>query len=133
MVLQMNEFVAVGMVLINATYSHQNRPDAVDTLNCHALRKWKAAYGHRPRVILDAWYLIENKARICKFQIKHIFWALYFMKNYNSEDSLAGTLKTNAKTLREKVRGILQLLAKKHVVKVSFLGWVKMMLSFYTK
>ena len=63
----------------------------METLNCHALRKWKAAYGHRPRVILDAWYLIENEARIRKFQIKHMFWALYFMKNYDSVDILAGT------------------------------------------
>ncbi len=42
-------------------------------------------------------------------------------KNYNLEDILAGTLNItrNAKKLREKVRGILQILAKQHGVKVS--------------
>ena len=38
------------------------------------------------------------------------------MKNYMSEDSLAGTLHATPKTLREKVRGILQLLAKQSTI-----------------
>ena len=87
--------MAIRMVLINATCRPQNRP-------------WV--------VILDAWCLIENEARNLQFQIKHMFWALSFMKNYNSEDILAMTLKTrNAKKLREEkvLRGILQLLATK--------------------
>ena len=117
--LQLNELVTLGMALVNATYRPQNLPDAVDTMNCHALRKWKAAYGHRPRVLLDAWCLIENRARHQKLKMKHMFWALYFLKNYTSEDSLAGTSNTTPKTFREKVRGILQLLAKQHGVKVS--------------
>ena len=118
---ELNEVVMLGMAVANITYCPQNRPDAVDTLNCHALRKWKAAYGHRPQVILDAWCLIENNEtrRKKKYELKHLFWALYFMKNYMSEDSLAGTLHATPKTLREKVRGILQLLAKQNGVKVS--------------
>ena len=60
---ELSETVTLGMTLANAIYHPQHRPDAVDTLNCHALRKWKAAFGHRPRVILDAWLLIENRAR----------------------------------------------------------------------
>ena len=40
----MNDFMVVGMALINATCRPQNRPDAVDTLvNCHSIRTWKAA------------------------------------------------------------------------------------------
>ena len=45
---ELSETVTLGMVLANATYRPQHRPDAVDTLNCHALRKWKAVYEHRP-------------------------------------------------------------------------------------
>jgi hypothetical protein len=113
----LSETVTLGMKLANAIYRPQHRPDAVDTLNCHALRKWKAAFGHRPRVILDAWLLIENRSREM-YKKKHIFWALYFMKNYTSEDSLAGKFNTTSKTFREKVRGILKLLATQSGVKV---------------
>ena len=39
----MNDFMVVGMALINATCRPQNRPDAVDTsVNCHSIRTWKA-------------------------------------------------------------------------------------------
>ena len=143
MVLHMNDFMFIGMALINATCRSQNRPDAVDTsVNCHSIRTWIAAwYGHRPWVILDAWCLIKNKTRNLKFQIKYMFWVLYFIrKNYNLEDILAGTLNItrNAKKLREnKVRGILQMLAKQHGVKVSAKTYsfemVEKKLSFRTK
>ena len=70
-----------------------------------------------------------------------MFWELYFIrKNYNLEDILAGTLNMitrNAKKLREKVRGILQILAKQHGVKVSAkiysFEMVEKKLSFCTK
>ena len=85
--------------------------------------------------------LIKNKTRNLKFQIKYMFWVLYFIrKNYNLEDILAGTLNItrNAKKLREnKVRGILQILAKQHGVKVSAkiysFEMVEKKLSFCTK
>ena len=70
-----------------------------------------------------------------------MFWVIYFIrKNYNLEDILAGTLNItrNAKKLREnKVRGILQMLAKQHGVKVSAKTYsfemVEKKLSFRTK
>ena len=67
---------------------------------------------------MDAWLLIKNKAQENKYDKKHLFWALYFMNNYTSEDSLAGTFNTTSKTFCEKMRGILKLLATECGVKV---------------
>jgi hypothetical protein len=64
-------FVKEGMRLISAHYSISNKPSATDTLTANAFRDWKAAYGHRPIVLYDAWVLIKDKARELKLSRVH--------------------------------------------------------------
>jgi hypothetical protein len=45
-------------------------------------------------------------------QLKHFFWAMYFMKTYQSEDNLSNTMNTTPKTFREKAKTIIKLLKR---------------------
>jgi hypothetical protein len=70
----------------------------MDTLSKHGLRRWQAAYGHRPAVLDEAWQQIKSEARKKNMQLKHFFWAMHFMKTYQSEDNLANIMNTTPKT-----------------------------------
>jgi len=115
---QLAIFVSTGMDVIKAKYMPTG--DYVDLVNPHALRKWNAAYGQRPIVLFEAWLPIKARALKREIELKHFFWALNFMKTYQTEDNLARTLNTTPKTLRGKVKGIIKLMAPMIWTKVGY-------------
>jgi len=107
----MEKLIKEGFKLIGVA-NVPNRNSFMDTLSKHGLRRWRAAYGHRPAVLDEAWRQIKSEARKRKIQLKHFFWALHFMKTYQSEDNLANRMNTTPKTFREKAKTIIKLLKR---------------------
>ncbi len=110
-------FVETGMSLIGASYTTEI--DGVDSLNSHGLRRWNAAYGLRPIVLQEAWKSIRCRAYERKYKLKRLFWILYFLKNYDTEDNIASRFRTAPKTLHGKVKGMVKLLAQEMPRKVN--------------
>jgi hypothetical protein len=108
MPLNTESHVQIGTSIIGMTYEHANN---IDCMSNYKLREWKAAFGIRPIVCCEAWLMISSKALTKKLNVTHFYWALYFMRTYQTESELARSLKTNPKTLQEKVRDIVRLLS----------------------
>jgi hypothetical protein len=111
--------VQIGTSTIGMRYEHLNN---IDCMSDYKLREWKGAFGVRPIVCCEAWMMISSKASIKKLSIIHFYWALYWLRTYQIETEAARVLKTNPKSLREKVREIIRLLAgaMNKVVRYSF-------------
>lgn len=108
MPLNTESHVQIGTSIIGMTYEYANN---IDCMSNYKLREWRAAFGIRPIVCCEAWFMISSKAFTKKLNVTHFYWALYFMRTYQTETELARALKTNPKTLREKVREIVRLLS----------------------
>lgn len=80
-------------------------------LSSYKLREWNSAFGVRPEVCCDAWALIHAQAAHNGHSITHLFWCLHFMRSYQVENECARSLKTNPKTLRERVKAMMKLLS----------------------
>ena len=80
------------------------------------IRSFKAQYGIRPEICL----VLFRRLRIvnCRPQIKHLLWALAFLKTYSTEDVLAAKVGTTRKTFRKRVWEIVPKIAQlaTHVV-----------------
>jgi len=107
----MEDLIKEGFKLIGVA-NVPNHNSFMDTLSKHGLRRWRAAYGHRPAVLDEAWRQIKSEARKRNMQLKHFFWAMHFMKTYQSEDNLSNTMNTTPKTFREKAKTIIKLLKR---------------------
>jgi hypothetical protein len=101
--------VQIGTSIIGMTYVHH--ANNIDCMSNYKLREWKAAFGIRPIVCCEAWMMISSKAVTNKLTVTHFYWTLYWMRTYQIESEAARVLKTNPKTLREKVRQIVRLLS----------------------
>ncbi len=73
------------------------------------IRSFKSDYGIRPEVCL----VLFRKLRLvdCRVPIKHLLWALAFLKTYATEDSLAKKFSTTRKTLRKHVWPVVKKIA----------------------
>ena len=100
--------VKIGTSIIGMTYTHM---DNLDCMSDYKLREWKAAFGVRPVVCCEAWMMISQQALHRKLYVVHFYWALYWMRTYQTETEAARTLNTNPKTMREKVQEIVYLLS----------------------
>lgn len=99
--------VEIGTSTIGMSYTYK---DNLDCMSDYKLREWKAAFGVRPVICTEAWIMISKQAKRKNFEVKHFYWALHFMRTYKTETELARALKTNPKTLRYRVKGIVKLL-----------------------
>jgi len=93
----------------------QMKYDYVQNLDCmsnYKLVEWKGAFGVRPIVCCEAWTMIHSQAECMNITITHFYWALYWMRTYQTEVQCARNLRTNPKTLREKYKAVLLLLSR---------------------
>ena len=94
----MNGFAAIK-------YSPTTYPSSASTMIKGGYRLWTSHYQASPKSCRYAW-----NAMVCRnylpddAEMKHFFWALYFLKNYSSEIIAARALSTTSKTLRKWVR-----------------------------
>ena len=95
--------------------------DNIDCMSKYKLVEWKAAFGHRPIVCLEAWIMIRKEAGNKKLSVNHYFWALYWMRTYETETNAARQVGSNPKTLREKVKLVVGLLSQKMHKRVGLL------------
>lgn len=70
------------------------------------LRRFRAMYGCDPKVVRVVWYdlvkvLPENTT------IDHLFWGLFFLKRYPTEEDMAGRLQKDPVTVRKWVWSII--------------------------
>jgi hypothetical protein len=81
--------------------------------NC-TLRVWRAHFGVSPSCALILWLLLKITAAECAVPYvilpRHLFWALYWMKVYNTEDVSCAFLHCDPKTFRLWVWRVLALL-----------------------
>jgi hypothetical protein len=70
---------------------------------------FKSNYGIHPEVSL----VLYQKLRLvdCQLPIKHLLWALVFLKTYATKDSLAKKFSTMRKTLRKHVWPVVKKIA----------------------
>jgi hypothetical protein len=114
MILTVEAHVQFGAAAIKMTYSQM---DNIDCMSANKLREWKGAFGQRPIVCCEAWTMIQSKAAARNLSVSHFYWALYWMKTYQSETETARDLSTTPKTLREKVKDVVVLLSQHmHIV-----------------
>lgn len=58
-------------------------------------------FGTTPLVITDIWKRLLGTQKMCRgAQMKHILWALHFLKSYPKESQLVKVLRADKKTLR---------------------------------
>jgi len=97
----MVSFVSIGMSVANHTFKKvENSPGQY--LNKHALRVWKENYGVSPKVARHAWMKIYERAlKTPGATADKFFWALKVLKLGGTQNSLAASLGTSAKTLRK--------------------------------
>ena len=100
--------VAIGASVIGMNY---RKVDNLDGLAKYKLREWRGAYGVRPIVCLQAWFMIHKQANRHGCSTIHFYWALHFMKTYKTETEIARHVKTTPKTFRLRVKTIIKLLA----------------------
>ena len=109
MILSVEAHVQLGAAAIKMIYSPM---DNIDCMSRNKLREWKGAFGQRPIVCCEAWTMIQSKASLMNVSATHFYWALYWMKTYQTETETARDLGTNPKTLREKVKAVVVLLSQ---------------------
>ena len=117
--LDLKSLTIIGLELIKKNSLPPTDDDLHDGLSSTAFRTWRSNYGHRPRVIYDAWCLIEDEMYEEKCKPKHFFWALHFMKSYDVEDNLAPRFGVTPKTFRKRVKQAMQCLAQRFYTLVS--------------
>ena len=109
MILSVEAHVQFGAAAIKMPYSQMYN---IDCMSGNKLREWKGAFGQRPIVCCEAWTMIQSKAAARNLSVSHFYWALYWMKTYQTETETARDLSTNPKTLREKVKAVVVLLSQ---------------------
>ena len=109
--LNLRKLTKIGLELLNTkVLPMDDKPH--DGLSAVMFRTWRSHYGHRPKVIFDAWCLIEEEAKKLKCKPKHFFWALHFMKCYDVEDNLSSKFGVTPKTFRKWVKEVMSILAQ---------------------
>ena len=86
------------------------------------MRRYKASFGVTPEITQVLWESLEGIEMKEKPMIKHLLWALLFLKVYSSEEVLSSMAETTEKTYRKWVWIILDKLnelADKQVSKFS--------------
>lgn len=83
------------------------------------LRRFKSFFGASPKMCAIIWQLIKNNLPI-SFREVHLLWALFFLKNYNTESVNHSVAGCDEKTFREKVWLMIDRLAFMKVVRVKF-------------
>jgi hypothetical protein len=110
MIYSIGTHVCYGAAAIKMHYTHD--PDSLDCMSLYKLKEWKGAFGHRPFVCCQAWTMIYAEAGRKKISITHFYWALYWMRTYQTEDQASRNLGTNPKTFREKVKTVVLVLSQ---------------------
>ena len=83
------------------------------------LRRYRALFGVYPSVSYRLWsHLIRHLPSDCK--INHFFWALNFLKTYNSESVRAALFNLDEKTLRKWQWIVVKSLARLKLVSTNF-------------
>lgn len=59
-------------------------------------------FGTSPFVVSHIWRRLADKRSLCRgAQMKHLLWALHFLKNYSQENQMAALFKSDKKTVRQ--------------------------------
>lgn len=83
------------------------------------MRRYKAMFGVTPNVCHIIWKLIQPNLPKGSVPI-HLLWALYFLKNYNSEEVNRVVLRADEKTIRKWVWVFVDHLSRLRVVSQKF-------------
>lgn len=111
-------------------------------LKSHAIgrRRFISKYGTEPLVVCVLWRLLQPwKVRVNGCRLKHLLWALTFMKSYNTESTISSSFhptvdeKTYRKWIWYMLEGISRLTSKvvRHAFKFRF-GKLPLLTQFIT-
>lgn len=79
------------------------------------LRRFKSFFGISPKICAISWQLIKRDLPT-NYKPVHLLWALFFLKNYNTESINRKYVKCDEKTFRTKTWMIIDRLAFMKVV-----------------
>lgn len=86
------------------------------------IRRFKAAFGTSPKICAIVWLKIKIDLTP-DFNETHLLWALFFLKNYNTESVNRSLFKCDEKTFRWRVWKIIESLALLKVVSSSIFDY----------
>ena len=82
-------------------------------------RQYKSFFGASIETICVLWYLLDDRQSRPSFSMKHLFWALAWLKQYTTETVLAANMGTTPKTFRNRVREVLEAINARYADVVS--------------
>ena len=101
--LSLSNVISIGFSVIHDDTAAQRARTNPDEMlqNKTKMRKWRAHFGVLPVVCIDILNMFDDRDIHCK--IEHLFWALIYLKSYDTEDKLASYLSVSNKTLRQHI------------------------------
>ena len=111
--------------LVHEAHAIQNRGGRRSGTIIMETRRFRSCFGAGKEVVMHLWdLLVEHNLLPCKATIKHLLWALYFMKVYATENSTCSVLggsngAIDPKTMRKWVWKFIEKIAELGPVVVS--------------
>ena len=118
--LSLSNVFSIGFSVIHDDTAAQRARANPDEMlqNKTKMRKWRAHFGVLPVVCVAILNMFNDLDICCK--IDHLFWALIYLKSYDTEDKLASQLSVSNKTLRLHIWEVLRQLKGLSKYVVSF-------------
>lgn len=89
--------------------------------NIVSQRRFRSLFGISASACALLWSKLLSSATVSEAQPKHLLWALYFLRNYNTEHQNAGFCGVDEKTLRRWVWYIVKDISRLQIVSYSVL------------
>ena len=82
-------------------------------------RQFKSFFGASSRTISVLWCMLCDQQKSPPFKVIHLLWALAWLKQYPTETVLAALFKASAKTIRKRVKMVLEAINSRYFDVVS--------------
>ena len=82
-------------------------------------RQFKSFFRASPRTISVLWFMLCDQQKSPPFKVIHLLWALAWLKQYPTETVLAALFKASAKTIRKRVKMVLEAINSRYFDVVS--------------
>jgi hypothetical protein len=106
LILDEGEIISQGFAVIK--YSPTTCATRGNNMKKGDTRLWTSHYQASPNACYDAWNAMQHKNYLhSEVQPKHMFWALYHLKNYSTEIITARAMFTTPTTLRKWIRFVI--------------------------
>jgi hypothetical protein len=112
-----NQNETISITAITQCGLHTLRRDAKLVSDTEMNALFKSHFGASIHVVHYIWSkLVTSKLFHRRYFLKHLFWALLFLKNYSIEHVLANMVLTTRKTYRTRVRDVIIAIARLNLV-----------------